>query len=84
PSADVLATSYAYNFVASAAARVGAAYVKAAERDFEVSIDAILAALTPAARIVFVCNPGNPTGTRIKNAELLRLRAALPGDVLLM
>lgn len=84
PGADVLATSYAYNFAASAAARVGAAYVKAAERGFEVSIDAILAALTPATRIVFVCNPGNPTGTRIKNAELLRLRAALPGDVLLM
>ncbi|MBN9549898.1 MAG: aminotransferase class I/II-fold pyridoxal phosphate-dependent enzyme [Alphaproteobacteria bacterium] len=84
PGADVLGTDYAYNFAASAAARVGATYVKAAERGFEVSIDAILAALTPATRIVFVCNPGNPTGTRIKNAELLRLRAALPGDVLLM
>ncbi|MGT2465795.1 aminotransferase class I/II-fold pyridoxal phosphate-dependent enzyme [Mesorhizobium atlanticum] len=34
--------------------------------------------------MVFVCNPGNLTGTRIRNAELLRLRAGLPGDVLLM
>ncbi|WP_245467014.1 MULTISPECIES: histidinol-phosphate transaminase [unclassified Mesorhizobium] len=84
PGADVLGTDYAYNFAASAAARVGATYVKAQERGYEVSIDAILAALTPQTRIVFVCNPGNPTGTRIKNAELLRLRAALPGDVLLM
>jgi histidinol-phosphate aminotransferase/N-methylhydantoinase B len=84
PGANVLGTDYAYSFAASAAARVGATYVKAAERGFEVSIDAILAALTPATRIVFVCNPGNPTGTRVKNAELLRLRAALPGDVLLM
>jgi histidinol-phosphate aminotransferase len=84
PGANVLGTDYAYSFAASAAARVGATYVKAAERGFEVSIDAILAALTPATRIVFVCNPGNPTGTRVKNAEVLRLRAALPGDVLLM
>lgn len=84
PGVDVLATSYAYNFAASAAARVGAAYVKAQERGFEVSVDAILAALTPATRIVFVCNPGNPTGTRIRNTEVLLLRAALPGDVLLM
>jgi histidinol-phosphate aminotransferase/N-methylhydantoinase B len=84
PGANVLGTDYAYSFAASAAARVGATYVKAAERGFEVSIDAILAALTPATRIVFVCNPSNPTGTRVKNAELLRLRAALPGDVLLM
>lgn len=84
PGAQVLGTAYAYNFVASAAARVGAAYIKAVERGYEVSIDAILAAVTPATRIVFVCNPGNPTGTRIRNAELLRLRAALPGDVLLV
>jgi histidinol-phosphate aminotransferase len=84
PGTEVLGTSYAYNFAASAAARAGANYVKAAERGYEVSIDAVLAAVTPATRIVFVCNPGNPTGTRIHNAELLRLRAALPGDVLLV
>lgn len=84
PGEEVLGTAYAYNFAASAAARVDAAYVKAAERDFIVSIDSILAAVTPATRIVFVCNPGNPTGTRIGNSELLRLRAALRPDVLLV
>jgi histidinol-phosphate aminotransferase len=81
---EVLGTSYAYNFAASAAARVDAIYLKAAERDFAVSVDGILATVTPATRIVFVCNPGNPTGTCIRNAELLRLRAALPGNVLLL
>ncbi|WP_027056031.1 pyridoxal phosphate-dependent aminotransferase [Mesorhizobium erdmanii] len=84
PGEEVLGTAYAYNFVASAAARVGATYVKATEHDFTVSIDSILAAVTPATRIVFVCNPGNPTGTRIGNSELLRLRAALRPDVLLV
>lgn len=81
---EVLATAYAYNFTASATARANAVYVKVAERDFVVSVDSILAAVTPATRMVFVCNPGNPTGTRIRNAELLRLRAALRGDVLLV
>ncbi|MCF6121676.1 MULTISPECIES: histidinol-phosphate transaminase [Mesorhizobium] len=81
---EVLGTAYAYNFAASAAARVGAAYIKAAEHDFTVSTGSILAAITPATRVAFVCNPGNPTGTRIRNAELLRLRAALPQDVLLV
>ncbi|MDX8495139.1 histidinol-phosphate transaminase [Mesorhizobium sp. VK22B] len=84
PGAEVLSTAFAYNFAASAAARVGATYVKAAERDFVLAIDAILAAVRPATRIVFICNPGNPTGTCIRNTELLRLRAALPGDVLLI
>lgn len=81
---EILGTSYAYNFVASAVARVNAIYVKAPERDFAVSVDNILANVTPATRIVFVCNPGNPTGTVIRNSELLRLRAGLPGDVLLV
>ena len=84
PGDEVLATAYAYNFTASASARANAVYVKVAERDFVVSVDSILAAVTPATRIVFVCNPGNPTGTLIRNAELLRLRAALRGDVLLV
>ena len=84
PGDEVLGTAYAYNFAASAAARVDAAYIKAAEQDFAVSVDNILAGVTSATRIVFVCNPGNPTGTRIRNAELLRLRAALRGDVLLV
>jgi len=84
PGSEVLGTSYAYNFVASAVARVDAIYVKAPERDFTVSVDNILTTVTPATRIVFVCNPGNPTGTVIPNAELLRLRAGLPGDVLLV
>ncbi|MBA1144055.1 aminotransferase class I/II-fold pyridoxal phosphate-dependent enzyme [Mesorhizobium sp. CCANP35] len=84
PGDEVLATACAYNFAASAASRVDAVYVKVAERDFIVSVDSILAAVTPGTRIVFVCNPGNPTGTRIRNSELLRLRAALRGDVLLV
>lgn len=81
---EVLASSYAYNFIASAAARAGARFVKAPENDFLVSVDAILAAAGPRTRIVFVCNPGNPTGTRIANAELLRLRNGLRPDILLI
>ena len=35
-------------------------------------------------RIVCVANPGNPTGTHIPIDEIERLRAGLPGDVLLL
>jgi histidinol-phosphate aminotransferase len=81
---EVLATSYAYNFAAAATAQAGAIFVKAAETDFVVSIDNMLAAVTPATRVAFLCNPGNPTGTRIANSEILRLRAALRPDILLI
>ncbi|WP_170335935.1 pyridoxal phosphate-dependent aminotransferase [Ruegeria arenilitoris] len=84
PGNRVLGTDYGYAFVSSAAAQVQADYVKAREVDLTVSVDDILAAMTPNTRIVFVCNPGNPTGTLIPNSEIIRLREGLPPDVLLV
>ncbi len=84
PGDRVLGTDYGYAFVASASAQVQADYVKAREVDLTVSVDDILRAVAPETRIVFVCNPGNPTGTVIANAEIVRLRDKLPGDVLLV
>ncbi|MBX3568012.1 MAG: aminotransferase class I/II-fold pyridoxal phosphate-dependent enzyme [Rhizobiaceae bacterium] len=81
---EVLATDYAYNFSAAATAQAGAVFVKAREADFIVSVDAMLGAVTPATRVAFVCNPGNPTGTRIANSEIVRLRAGLHPDILLV
>lgn len=84
PGDEVLATSYSYLFAAAAAARAQATYVTVPETAFRVSVDALLATVTPKTRIVFICNPGNPTGTCIPNAEILRLRAGLRGDILLV
>lgn len=84
PGDEVLGTSYAYLFAAAAAARANAAYVPAPEANFTVSVGAILAAVTAMTRIVFICNPGNPTGTCIPNSEVLRLRHALREDILLV
>lgn len=84
PGDRVLGTDYGYAFVSSASEQVQADYVKAREVDLTVSVDDILSAVTPETRIVFVCNPGNPTGTLITNSEVIRLRNKLPGDVLLV
>ena len=81
---EVLGSAYGYVFVATACQQAGARYVRAREPELVVSVDLLLGAVTQATRIVFVCNPGNPTGTRIPNAEILRLRDALPPDVLLV
>ncbi len=47
-------------------------------------MDALLAALTPRTRILFLANPNNPTGTYISGAEVRRLHAGLPKNVLLV
>jgi histidinol-phosphate aminotransferase len=48
----------------------------------EHDLDAMLAAITPKTRLVFVCNPNNPTGTAVRRAELERFLDAVPPNVL--
>ncbi|WP_439385615.1 histidinol-phosphate transaminase [Amycolatopsis lexingtonensis] len=50
----------------------------------ELDLDAMLAAITDKTRIVFVCNPNNPTGTAIRRAELERFMDAVPERVLIV
>ncbi|MGV6805467.1 MAG: pyridoxal phosphate-dependent aminotransferase [Ruegeria sp.] len=81
---SVLAPAHAYPFFRSAAQLVRARYDTAPEVDQRVSVDNLIAAVQPDTRIVFVANPGNPTGTRLSRADLLRLRSELSGDILLV
>ncbi|GJE15774.1 pyridoxal phosphate-dependent aminotransferase [Methylobacterium marchantiae] len=54
------------------------------ERDLRADVDAILAAVTPRTKIVYLANPNNPTGTYLPFAEIRRLHAGLPPHVLLV
>jgi histidinol-phosphate aminotransferase len=62
----------------------GATPVVARETAHTTDVDAILAAVTPKTRMVFLANPNNPTGTYIPISEVRRLAAGLPGNVLLV
>ncbi|MEM9046518.1 MAG: histidinol-phosphate transaminase [Pseudomonadota bacterium] len=81
---EVLSTQYAYAYFRTATHIAGATYVAAPEAGMSVSVDALLAAVTPRTRIVCLANPGNPTGTVIPAAEIRRLRDGLPATVLLI
>ena len=45
-------------------------------------LPAMLDAITPATRLVFVCNPNNPTGTAVRRDELVAFLDAVPDGVL--
>jgi len=47
-------------------------------------VDAMVAGVTGRTRLVFLCNPNNPTGTAVGEAELRRLVDGVPEDVLVV
>ncbi|MFJ8931847.1 MULTISPECIES: histidinol-phosphate transaminase [unclassified Streptomyces] len=47
-------------------------------------LDAMIDAITDRTRLIFVCNPNNPTGNAIRRAELERFLDRVPSDVLVV
>ncbi|MBO1336743.1 histidinol-phosphate transaminase [Streptomyces sp. VRA16 Mangrove soil] len=63
----------------------GATSVKVPLTDGEVhDLDAMADAITDRTRLIFVCNPNNPTGTVVRRAELERFLDRVPSDVLVV
>lgn len=81
---EVLYARYSFSVYEIAARRSGAMPVEAPDLDYATDVDALLAQVTKRTRVVFVANPNNPTGSYLDRAELARLHAGLPGDVLLV
>jgi histidinol-phosphate aminotransferase len=48
--------------------------------NFTHDLDAMLKAITPETRIVFIANPNNPTGTMVPQGDIDRFMAAVPDD----
>ena len=58
--------------------------VKVPLKDGRHDLDAMAAAVTPRTRLIFLCNPNNPTGTMVNAADLNRFLAALPDSVVVV
>lgn len=84
PGDEVIYVRYGFSVYDIAARRVGATPVVAPDTDYATDVDAILACVSERTRVVFLANPNNPTGTYTSAAEIARLHAALPGDVMLV
>ncbi|MCC7411482.1 MAG: histidinol-phosphate transaminase [Gammaproteobacteria bacterium] len=84
PGAEVLLSHNHFNMCFIHATTQGARVVLAPERDHVVDVDALLARVSPATRLVALANPNNPTGTYVPAVAIRRLHAALPPHVLLL
>lgn len=84
PGHEVLYSRHGFLMYPLAALTAGAHPVAAPERDLVADVDALLARVTSRTRLLFLANPNNPTGSYLPAAELERLRAGLPEDVILV
>lgn len=78
----ILITPPTYGMYVVAAGIQGAKVVSVPlvrEKDFALDADAVLAAVTPAVKLVFLCSPNNPTGNLLERAAVLKIVRALAG-----
>lgn len=84
PGDEIVYSAHGFQMYPIASHAVGATPVSVPERELTADVDAILAAVNDATRIVFIANPNNPTGSYLPRDEMARLHAGLPEHVLLV
>ena len=84
PGDEVLQTEHAFSMYAVSARAHGATSICAPETDLNAGVNAILGAVSPATKLLFIANPNNPTGTMISPESLRELQDKLPSHVLLV
>ena len=81
---ELIMSAHGFSMYEIAGRYAGCRIIKTPERSLTADVDAILAAVSPATKLVFLANPNNPTGSVLPAAEIAQLRAGLPPDVLLV
>src|SRR5213594_193730 len=83
PGTDVIASEYCFAVYPIVTRLFGANLITVPAHDYAHDLPAMLRAITPKTRVVFVANPNNPTGTLAPAPELTRFIHEVPANVLL-
>jgi histidinol-phosphate aminotransferase len=82
---EIVTSQYSFFAYQNVTAHMGGSIILVPQtEDHRFDIDGIIAALTQRTKIVFLCNPNNPTGTLTTRSEFERLLSAVPDDCLLV
>jgi histidinol-phosphate aminotransferase len=84
PGDEVLFSRHGFLMYRLSALAAGALPKAAPESDLRSDVEALLALVTPATRILYLGNPNNPTGSYLTAREVETLRQRLPAEVLLV
>src|ERR1700727_1141719 len=84
PGAEVLYAWRSFEAYPTLADLAAAESVRVPLRDETHDLAAMAAAITPRTRLIFICNPNNPTGTVVHDAELEAFLDFVPEDCLVV
>ncbi|MGD2271143.1 MAG: histidinol-phosphate transaminase [Desulfobacterales bacterium] len=63
---------------------MGATPIYVPLHDLSIDLDAVKKNITPACRMIFLCNPNNPTGTVFSRADLAHFLDSVPSTVVVV
>jgi histidinol-phosphate aminotransferase len=81
---EVLLPAPTFAYYRIAAQAQGARCVSAPLRDFKIDLSGVAKKVSPKTKLIFLCNPNNPTGTIFTRSELDAFLAHLPSQVMVV
>jgi histidinol-phosphate aminotransferase len=81
---DVITPRHAFIAYKLTAQLFGARTIETPTPDFNQDLNAVLAALTPKTKVIFIANPNNPTGALISQDKIDNFVARVPGNVIIV
>jgi histidinol-phosphate aminotransferase len=84
PGDEVVTAKHAFAVYTLMAQLFGAKTVEVNDPGYTHDLEAMLAAITPRTRQVFIANPNNPTGTLVGQAEIDAFMAKVPDHVVVI
>ena len=84
PGASAVYSQHAFAVYPLVTQAVGASGISVPAINYGHDLDAMLDAVTPETRIVFIANPNNPTGTLLTPSAVLRFLERVSQDVLVV
>jgi len=84
PGVDVVVSEYCFAVYPMIARLFGANLVTVPAKNFGHDIPAMIRAITPQTRVIFVANPNNPTGTLAPREHVAELINEVPAHALLV
>jgi histidinol-phosphate aminotransferase len=81
---DVITSEYAFIAYKLIATLFGACAIEARSLDYQQDLEAMLDAITPKTRVIFIANPNNPTGALISQGKIDKFMSRLPENIIVV